>query len=138
MMVMLKEEASQRRYVPDSSVCAGDVPAGRPEPWMCLENAKNLGMYPMESIVKVDDTLSGIEEGLNAGMWAIGLAKTGNEVGLNQEEIEALSFDELRIKLEGVYQRMWQVGAHYVVDGIWDVPMVLGLIGERLSRGERP
>lgn len=138
MMVMLKEEASQRGYVPDSSVCAGDVPAGRPEPWMCLENAKNLGVYPMESIVKVDDTLPGIEEGLNAGMWSIGLAKTGNEVGLNQEEIEALSADELRTKLEGAYQRMWQVGAHYVVDGIWDVPMVLDLIGERLSRGEHP
>ena len=77
IMVMLKEEASQHGYVPDSSVCAGDVPAGRPEPWMCLENAKNLGVYPMESIVKVDDTLPGIEEGLNAGMWSIGLAKRG-------------------------------------------------------------
>ena len=66
------------------------------------------------------------------------LAKMGNEVGLNQEEIEALSFDELWTKLEGAYQRMWQVGAHYVVDGIWDVPMVLDLIGERVSRGEHP
>ena len=138
MMTMLKEEASQRGYVPDSSVCAGDVPAGRPEPWMCLENAKNLGVYPMESIVKVDDTLPGIDEGLNAGMWSIGLAKTGNEIGLNQEEIEALTADELQVKLEGAYRRMWQVGAHYVVDGIWDVPIVLDLIDERLSRGERP
>ena len=138
MMTMLKEEASQRGYVPDSSVCAGDVPAGRPEPWMCLENAKNLGVYPMESIVKVDDTLPGIDEGLNAGMWSIGLAKTGNEIGLNQEEIEALPPDELQAKLEGAYQRMWQVGAHYVIDGIWDVPPVLDLINERLSRGERP
>ena len=138
MMVMLKEEASQRGYVPDSSVCAGDVPAGRPEPWMCLENAKNLGVYPMESIVKVDDTLPGIDEGLNAGMWTIGLAKTGNEIGLNQEEIEALTADELQVKLEDAYQRMWHVGAHYVVDGIWDVPIVLDLIDERLSRGERP
>ena len=138
MMTMLKEEASQRGYVPDSSVCAGDVPAGRPEPWMCLENAKNLGVYPMESIVKVDDTLPGIDEGLNAGMWSIGLAKTGNEIGLNQEEIEALPPDELQAKLEGAYQRMWQVGAHYVVDGIWDIPPVLDLINERLSRGERP
>ena len=138
MMAMLKEEASQRGYGPDSSVCAGDVPAGRPEPWMCLENAKNLGVYPMESIVKVDDTLPGIDEGLNASMWSIGLAKTGNEIGLNQEEIEALTADELQVKLEGAYRRMWQVGAHYVVDGIWDVPIVLDLIDERLSRGERP
>ena len=72
---------------------------------MCLENAKNLGVYPMESIVKVDDTLPGIDEGLNAGMWSIGLAKTGNEIGLNQEEIEALTADELQVKLEGAYRR---------------------------------
>ena len=138
MMTMLKEEASQRGYVPDSSVCAGDVLAGRPEPWMCLENAKNLEVYPMESIVKVDDTLPGIGEGVNAGMWSIGLAKTGNEIGLNQEEIEALSSSELQARLESAYQRMWQMGAHYVVDGIWDVPPVLDLIDERLSCGERP
>ena len=59
----------------------------------------------MESIVKVDDTLPGIDEGLNAGMWSIGLAKTGNEIGLNQEEIEALTADELQVKLEGAYRR---------------------------------
>jgi phosphonoacetaldehyde hydrolase len=57
---------------------------------------------------------------------------------LNQEEIEALTADELQVKLEDAYQRMWHVGAHYVVDGIWDVPIVLDLIDERLSRGERP
>ena len=57
---------------------------------------------------------------------------------MNQEEIEALTADELQVKLEGAYRRMWHVGAHYVVDGIWDVPIVLDLIDERLSRGERP
>ena len=53
-------------------------------------------------------------------------------------EIEALTADELQVKLEDAYRRMRHVGAHYVVDGIWDVPMVLDLIGERLSRGEHP
>jgi len=49
---------------------------------MCLENAKQLGVYPMESIVNVGDTLPDIWEGLNAGMSTIGLAKTGIEMGL--------------------------------------------------------
>ena len=66
------------------------------------------------------------------------MSGTRFENGLNQEEIEALTADELQVKLEGAYRRMWQVGAHYVVDGIWDVPIVLDLIDERLSRGERP
>ena len=88
--------------------------------------------------MKVDDTLPGIEEGLNAGMWTIGLAKTGNEIGLNEQEIAALEPAELQAKLERAYARMAQAGAHYVVDGIWDVPPILDEINQRLARGERP
>ena len=138
MMKLLLSEAKKRGYEPDSTVCATDVPAGRPEPWMCLQNAMNLGVYPMEALVKVDDTLPGIEEGLNAGMWTIGLAKTGNEIGLNEPEIDKLAPDVLRSKLDQAYARFAQCGAHYVVDGIWDVPAVLDDIETRLARGERP
>ena len=138
MMELLLKEAGTRGYAPDATVCASDVPAGRPEPWMCLQNAMNLDIYPMEAIVKVGDTLPDIEEGLNAGMWTIGLAKTGNEIGLNEQEIANLPQDVLETKLAQAYVRMHQTGAHYVVDGIWDVPPILDLIDQRLRRGERP
>ncbi len=138
MMALLLEEAKKRGYEPDSTVCATDVPAGRPEPWMCLENAKNLRIYPMEAVVKVGDTLPDIAEGLNAGMWTVGLAMTGNELGLNQEEIAQLAPEELQRRLDRAYTRMHQAGAHYVVDGIWDVPAVIDEINARLARGERP
>jgi len=138
MMKILQAEAKARGYEPDSTVCASDVPAGRPEPWMCVQNALNLRIYPFEACVKVDDTLPGIEEGLNAGMWTIGLAKTGNEVGLNAEEIAKVDPDVLQTKLDKAYSRMHQIGAHYVVDGIWDVPAVLDAINARLAQGERP
>jgi len=138
MMELVVGEARQRGYEPDSSVCATDVPAGRPEPWMCLQNAMNLRVYPMEAVVKVDDTLPGIEEGLNAGMWTVGLARTGNEIGLNEEEISALAPDVLQVRLDRAYNRMHQAGAHYVVDGIWDVPAILDAINARLAGGEKP
>ena len=138
MMKLLLSEAKKRGYEPDATFCATDVPAGRPEPWMCLQNAMALGVYPMEAVVKVGDTLPDIEEGLNAGMWTIGLAKTGNEVGLNEAEIAALPSGELEAKLARAYIRMYQIGAHYVVDGIWDVPPLLDEINARLKRGERP
>jgi phosphonoacetaldehyde hydrolase len=138
MMTVLLAEAKKRGYEPDSSICAGDVPAGRPEPWMCLQNAMNLGVYPMEAIVKVGDTLPDIEEGLNAGMWTIGLAKTGNEIGLNEAEIASLPAALLKARLERAYKRMYQTGAHYVADGIWDVPPILEEINHRLASGEKP
>jgi phosphonoacetaldehyde hydrolase len=138
MMTLLQAEAKKRGYQPDSTVCATEVPAGRPEPWMCVQNALNLRVYPFEACVKVDDTLPGIEEGLNAGMWSIGLARTGNELGLNEEAIAKLEPEVLENKLDRAYTRMHQAGAHYVVDGIWDVPAALDDINARLARGERP
>ena len=138
MMAVLLAEAKRRGYDPDETVCAADVPEGRPAPWMCLENARRLGIYPMESIVKVDDTVPGIEEGLNAGMWTIGLAKTGNEVGLTEREIEALPEEEFRRRIGRAYRRMTRAGAHYVVDGISDVIDCLDDVQRRLADGERP
>ncbi|HXX21977.1 MAG TPA: phosphonoacetaldehyde hydrolase [Terriglobia bacterium] len=138
MMEVLLEEAKKRSYVPDSSVCAAQVPAGRPHPWMCLQNAMNLQLYPMEAFVKVGDTLPDIAEGLNAGMWTIGVAKTGNELGLTEREISALEPEVLKAKIDRAYQRMHQAGAHYVVDSIGDVPPILDDINARLARGEGP
>jgi phosphonoacetaldehyde hydrolase len=138
MMTLLQAEAAKRGYVPDSTVCATQVPAGRPHPYMCLQNAINLQVYPMEAIVKVGDTLPDIEEGLNAGMWTIGLAKTGNEMGLPEPEVAALDPETRSARLTRAYKRMCQTGAHYVVDSIAEVPPLLDLINTRLARGERP
>lgn len=138
MMALLLDEAKDRGYVPDSTVCASEVPAGRPAPWMCLRNAEQLGVYPMEACVKVGDTLPDISEGLNAGMWTVGLAKTGNEIGLNLEQVEALAPDDLQLRLERAYARLKATGAHYVVDSIRDVPQVIEEIARRVRSGERP
>lgn len=138
MMELLMAQAAQRGYEPDATVCATDVPAGRPEPWMCLRNAEQLRVYPMEACVKIGDTLPDIDEGLNAGMWTVGLAKSGNELGLNEEEIGALPADELQARLDRAYGRMASAGAHYVVDTIADVLPVIERIGRQLAAGERP
>ncbi len=138
MMELLQAEAKKRGYEPDSTVCATDVRAGRPEPWMCLKNAHDLGIYPLEAYVKVGDTLPDIAEGLNAGMWTIGLAKTGNEMGLNEQEVQALPAEEYQRRLGTAYRRMHQSGAHYVVDAVSDILPCLEDINQRLARGERP
>lgn len=138
MMDLLQEEARKRGYVPDSTVCATDVPAGRPHPWMCLKNAVDLGIYPMEAFVKIGDTLPDIAEGLNAGMWTIGLTKTGNEIGLQEKDVLALEPSVYDYKIKRAYSRMAMAGAHYVVDSIADVPPLLEEINERLQCGDRP
>ncbi len=138
MMEINLKDAARQGYEPDSTVCAADVPAGRPYPHMCLQNVINLGVSPVEACVKVDDTVPGVEEGLNAGMWTIGLATSGNEVGLPLDQWEDLSEDDKRSLSERAYGRMYACGAHYVVDTIAELMPCIDDIETRLARGEKP
>jgi len=138
MMAINLRDAKKQGYEPDSTVCASDVPAGRPYPYMCLQNVISLQVSPVESCVKIDATVPGIEEGLNAGMWTIGLAVSGNEIGLPLDEIKKLEPADFARRRERGYTRMRQAGGHYVVDSIADVMPCLDAIEERMARGERP
>ena len=138
MMQINLEDAIKQGYEPDATVGAGDVPQGRPYPYMCLKNVIDLGVSCVQSCVKVDDTVPGIEEGLNAGMWTVGFSISGNEVGLSLKDWNALSDDEKAPKRERAIRNMKTAGSHYVVDSIADLIPCLDKIQERISRGEKP
>jgi phosphonoacetaldehyde hydrolase len=138
MMDILAPKAKENGYDPDCIVCPDEVPAGRPFPWMCYQNAMQLGVFPMSAMVKVGDTLVDIEEGLNAGMWTVGLSLTGNLLGLSEDEVEALAPEEREAENQIAAARLSQAGAHYVIDGIWDLPDILDDIEFRLVDGEQP
>ncbi|OGL30210.1 MAG: phosphonoacetaldehyde hydrolase [Candidatus Rokubacteria bacterium RIFCSPLOWO2_12_FULL_73_47] len=138
MMAINLADAKAQGYEPDATVCASDVPAGRPYPYMCLQNMLDLRVWPVEACVKVDDTLPGIEEGLNAGMWTVGLAVSGNEVGLPLAAWQALPPAEQQARRERAHARLRMGGAHWVVDTIADLPPCLDDIEARLARGEKP
>ncbi len=137
-MEICRREAERQGYKPDASPCASDVSAGRPAPWMVMRNMELLQIYPPEAVVKIDDTRPGVEEGLNAGTWAIGLAKTGNEVGLNLQELQALPADVAARKVALAADGLRKSGAHFVVASIAEVPPVIAEINRLLSLGVRP
>jgi phosphonoacetaldehyde hydrolase len=138
MMEVLRPEAARQGYRPDSAWCSTDVPAGRPYPWMCYRNAIDLGVYPMEAMVKIGDTVSDVREGLNAGMWTVALSKSGNELGLPLEQVRAMPPSELAGRLAAIEDRLVAAGAHYVIEDISQAPGVLADISDRLSQGELP
>lgn len=138
MMEVLAPQARKNGYVPDCIVCPDEVPAGRPYPWMCYENAIQLGVYPMQAMVKVGDTVVDVEEGLNAGMWTVGLSMTGNMLGLKNSDVKALSAREKTDARQKIENQLYQSGAHYVIDGIWDLPKILDDINFRQAQGGRP
>ncbi|MBN1806491.1 MAG: phosphonoacetaldehyde hydrolase [Sedimentisphaerales bacterium] len=131
-------QAKKQGFNPDTNFCASDVPAGRPEPWMIFSNMQQARIFPPQAVVKVDDTKPGIIAGLNAGTWTVGLSKTGNEVGLNLKELNALPADEIKRKVEKAADGLIKAGAHYVVESIADIPAVISEIEQRLKTGHNP
>ncbi len=138
MVDITLREAKKQGYVPDCTVAADEVPAGRPLPYACWKNAIELQVWPAEACVKIGDTVPDVGEGLNAGMWVIGLALTGNEVGLNEREVAALDPADRHRRLRQAEEKLAAAGAHYVAEGIWDVPPLIDDINRRLAAGERP
>lgn len=138
MTALVLQKVREQKFVSDAAVCAADVAAGRPAPWMIFRCMELLDAYPPESIVKIGDTIPDIEAGLNAGVWTIGVTKTGNMLGLNRGEVEATDDETLERMLLAAATSMQQAGAHYAVPSIGDCIAVIDEIGGRLRNGERP
>jgi phosphonoacetaldehyde hydrolase len=78
--------------------------------------------------VKIGDTISDIEEGRNAGMWTIGLTRTGNLIGLDAVSWEQLSAAEKDTHLKNAEKIMRDVGADFVAEDITGCDQILALI----------
>ncbi|GEA59133.1 phosphonoacetaldehyde hydrolase [Vibrio comitans] len=139
VMDALVVAANQMGYQPDCVVASDDLEAGsRPGPWMALQNVIELGINNVAHCVKVDDAIPGIDEGLNAGMWTVGLALSGNEAGFTLDEFLQASEDEISQARERAGNKMRAANAHYVIDTIADLPSVITDINRRIADGERP
>lgn len=133
-----ERDAKAQGFVPDASVCASEVPAGRPYPFMCLHSAMALEVETVAACVAVDDTVPGIHAGLNAGMWTVGLTVSGNEVGLTLDEWWALSAEQQEQRRRRAFDKMAASGAHYIIDSVADLMPCIQDIEARLRRGETP
>lgn len=98
---------------PDYVVAGDELEAGgRPGPFMALANVLALGIGDVRACVKVDDTVPGIEEGLRAGMWTVGLSLSGNEVGYSVEEFARAPEQEVEARVAVAEAKLKKAGAH--------------------------
>jgi phosphonoacetaldehyde hydrolase len=138
IMERLMPLGAAQGFVPEVTVCAGDLAAGRPAPLQMWHAMAAMGVWPASRVVKFDDTPPGIGEARAAGCWAVGVALSGNIAGLSAEELAALdpsSRDALRRTATEVLLR---AGAHLVIDSIADLPAAIDHLEARLAAGERP
>lgn len=133
MMDIVIPEASNKGYTPDNCVTSDNLPAGRPYPYMIYKNMCDLGVPSRFSVLKYGDTISDIKEGINAGVWSVGVILGSNEMGLTEEEVNALPEEELKLRMQEVRNRMYAAGAHYVVNSIDELPDLIDCINARMA-----
>lgn len=138
IMDQLEPLAQAQGYRPDCCVTVSEVAHGRPWPDMLLANVLALGVADVRTCVAVDDSPSGLVSARAAGMWAVGVSVSGNEVGLSLEAWNALD-DDARGRLRAAAAgRLQGAGAHYVIDSVSDLLPVIAQIEARLAAGDRP
>ena len=141
MMEIVSRGAAAKGYTPDCYVTSNNLPAGRPSPYMIYQNMLNLAVDSPNEIIKVGDTISDIKEGVNAGAWSVGIILGSSELGLSQEEVEALPQAQLDILMLEVRQNMLANGAHFVIDTMSELPALIDYINAKGSEQkplERP
>jgi phosphonoacetaldehyde hydrolase len=138
MLDRLETIAATQGYRTDRSLAPEDAGGGRPFPWMIYRLAMDLHIYPLVHCVKIGDTESDISEGRNAGMWTIGVTRTGNAVGLTESDWSKLDPEEQRKLLACAELELRSAGADYTAESVAHVLPILDDITERIAGGERP
>lgn len=133
LMEKLLPLAKAQGYEPDNVVCAFETYAGRPSPAMMYQTFLDLQITASAHVVKVDDTEVGILEGLSAGAWTVGVAATGNAMGLSEAEFAALTSAEREDRLEEARELVASWGCDYVIDSVAELLPVLDDIDDELA-----
>lgn len=125
-----------------SSVASDEIPSDmgfKPAPFMIYRNMEKMKIYDKRVILKVDDSIAGINEGLNAGVWTVGVYKYSGLTNMeSREELRALTEEEKSVREERAKTILTKSGAHFVAESIADIPDIVEEINRRLKNGEEP
>jgi phosphonoacetaldehyde hydrolase len=130
--------ASLQGYRPDYTICADDVPAGRPAHWMIFRRMEACDVYPPAAVIKVGDTLIDIEDGRNAGVWSVGIVDPSNLMGLTEEEFAAVRPVEKDARRKDIRKQFIRAGAHSTIDTLAELPQLVDEINDKLKAGQKP
>ena len=126
-MDIIKDKLERNQIYLDSYVSSTclDKPS-RPYPYMIQKNMENLNINDPKEVIKVDDTVVGIHEGLRANCWTVGVARWSTNMNIYSIE-DAYGFSEWEIqdRLENSRNILKEAGADYVIDTLDELPRVI-------------
>jgi len=92
---------------------------------MIYKACAELGIWPLSRVVKVDDSESGVAEGRAAGCFTVGVAASGNGVGLSAEALQALPAADRAARIATAQSALLAAGADIVIGSIAELIPVL-------------
>jgi len=107
----------------------------RPYPHMINKNMENLNISHPKEVIKIDDTEVGIQEGINAGCYTVGVA--GWSINMNVFTFAEKTFlDKHDTDIEGILyyklkesrKKLSDAGADVVIDTLDELPEVIDSI----------
>lgn len=138
MMAAIRVRAAEQGYAPDVVICAGDTPSGRPAPHMTWAALIALDVWPAHAAIKVDDAPVGVAEGRNAGCWSVGIAASGNAVGLSRDALAALDPADRANRIAAAAAQLRAAGADAVIDDVSQLLPLVHRIAAAIAAGARP
>lgn len=110
--------AATAGYSPDATVCSDEVAAGRPAPWSNFRAAELIGVYPMNQVLVVDDSIAGVQAGKHAGCYSVGVTTTGNPFGVSFEAFQHLDETDVSRRHQQAEAEFYAAGADLVVESV--------------------
>lgn len=139
MLQIVAEGAKAKGYAPDFWITPDSTQSyGRPYPYMIFRNMEALKLSAPWQVVKVGDTASDIQEGLHAGVWAVGVIVGSSQLGLSQAEFESLSEIEKKQATKNAKQAFLNYGADFTIETMRELPQLIEKINILLGQGKRP
>jgi phosphonoacetaldehyde hydrolase len=135
IMSVLVPLAAAQGLTLDNLVCADDLPQGRPTPMGMYRCLIDLGVWPANRMVKVDDTVPGLLEGRHAGCWTVGVAASGNAVALTHAQWSELDDAAKATHRRQAHAVLADAKPDFVIDSVADLLPVLDEIDRRLRAG---
>jgi phosphonoacetaldehyde hydrolase len=137
MIEVVLENSRKNGYEPDFWITPDSTNSyGRPYPYMIYKNIEALKVSATWKTVKVGDTKADILEGLNAGVWSVGVVVGSSQMGLSYDEFNNLSERKRIEAIEYTQQAFKDVGADFIINTMKELPELIQKINGLMSKGK--
>jgi len=107
-----------------SSTCLGKP--GRPNPHMMNSIINSLSIADPKRVIKLDDTVVGLQEGQAAGAITVGVAKWSTNMKMTEyNQDKNMSKEEYVERLKNSREELWKANPDYVIDSLDELPRII-------------